>query len=82
MVSVQSIEKEISKKTNPVGGVKVSHDLWKELQIQNKIQDAKFCPVDMPSVVITLPVLKGTNTVVWIDPDLDNEKFELPPNSV
>lgn len=81
-MSIQSMENEISKKTNPVGGVKVSYDLWQELNKQSKIEEAKFCPVGMPSVEIPLPVLKGTKTVVWLDPDLNNEEYTLPPNSV
>lgn len=81
-MSIESMENEISRKINPVGGVKVSYDLWKQLNEQQKIEEAKFSPVGVPSVEIQLPVLKGTKTVVWLDPDLNNEKYSLPPNSV
>jgi hypothetical protein len=81
-MTIQSLETAISKKTNPVGGVKVSFDLWQELNTENKIEEANFCPVGAPSVVISLPVLKGTKTVVWLDPDLNDKEFTLPPTSV
>lgn len=81
-MSIKSLENEISKKTNPVGGVKVSFDLWEELNAQTKIEESNFCPVGAPNIEIPLPVLKGTKTVVWLDPDLNNKDFTLPPSSV
>jgi hypothetical protein len=81
-MSIQSMHNEISKKANPVGGVKVSFDLWQKLNEHREIEHAAFCPVGVPSIEIQLPVLKGTKTVVWLDPSLNNEQFTLPPASV
>lgn len=81
-MSIKSLKSEISKKTNPVGGVKVSFDLWEELNNKNEIEESNFCPVGSPSIEIPLPVLKGTKIVVWLDPELNDKYFKLPPNSV
>ncbi|MBB6087962.1 hypothetical protein [Wenzhouxiangella marina] len=77
-MSIADLEKDLSKSTTRPKGIKVGADLWRDLTNADKIEWIDFCPTGHPEYVVRLPVLKGSSTVVWVDPDLPATGHSLP----
>lgn len=79
-MSTQKLKDAIrAAKTHPKG-IKVSVDLFKDLESAGEISSRPYTPwgLDVPSLSFDLPTI-GDDVVVICDPMLDGMDFQLPP---
>jgi hypothetical protein len=61
-------------------GVKVSRDLWSQLQGARLIENKKVAISGVLDLGFSLPFFDGDIYVIY-DPELDDKQWELPPDA-
>ena len=75
---IEEMKNELQQRKGEIKGVIVSEDLMKEMEQEGEIEIKEFCPVGIPSAILSFPVIKGTNTIVWVNPSATGNTYTLP----